>query len=181
MAVKRAAREPRPLGRALAVVTGDARHVGDNESDARTSSPGCHSPWPRQGAALTRSPPDSGSWRRITAHELAVDRWGAGTDPVLPSASRYSYTSGLAKPGRRGGRCSRLAFVARHNRLAAGDPANRWIIPKPLGVVHVLGPASRPNTDRRNMPTRACRQFLPVRPAARVSPARRMRLKCSLS
>lgn len=51
MAAKRAAREPRPLDRALAVldplfaspalvlegddIFGDARHVGDNKSDAR--------------------------------------------------------------------------------------------------------------------------------------------------
>jgi hypothetical protein len=48
-------------------------------------------------------------------------------------------------------------------------------------VVQIFNPASRPKTDCRNIPTRACRPFLPVRASASISPAIALRPSASPS
>src|SRR5262249_3908687 len=69
---------------------------------------------------------------------------------------------------------ARRCGVLRH-RASADDPPHRGVAPEAVRVVHVLVPASRPNTAWRNWASSMWRPFFPVRGSVRFSAASAVR------
>src|SRR5262245_52450382 len=92
-------------------------------------------------------------------------------DPLAGQVGKSRKVLVCSKPlGLKAANLARRSCTA-HDGFAADDPAHRRIVPEALGVIDILVPAMRPNTDCRSKPTSAWRPFLPVRASASISPA----------